>query len=645
VTDEMLCPRCSAVNPRGTGFCGKCGSNLAATMATEAQPDPLIGAFIGERFLVKRKLGEGGMGVVYEAEQTAIDRKVALKVLHPHLTDESLYARFRNEAAAASRLGHPNTITVFDFGKTDAGSLYIAMEFIEGTSLDDEIKNNGAMDWRRAAHITTQICGSLHNAHEHGIVHRDLKPENVMLLTRSGEKDIVKVLDFGIAKIMEDDGKDQRQALTRTGMVFGTPQYMSPEQIRGEKVDARSDIYSLGVIVYQMLTGSLPFRSDTPMGLLTKHLMDVPPSFAAMNPAAKAPAEVESCVMQALAKNASERPQTMREMAERMEAFLRAAPAAAGPSFDGAAPKTVPMEAVSGRSAPASGAHIAAPKKKGGAGMIAGIAIGCVVLIGGGAAAWYFLLGPGSGGAPTQVAANVPPVTAPQNAVPPQLTAPATGPTAATDPSLAPLAAIPTETPESASGGKTTSSSGGSKSGGAGGGKIPSGTKPKGCLFNAGEDSIGQAVRDALRGKEAQIRACAQALAGEAATKFSFGVAANATQVSGVTPKSQTGLEGCIKPNLAVAIGSSDSKARTGDMTITMKGRGGMEMCNVQVNTQVKGGGGAIGGIGGKPGGGTTGGTTGGTAGGTGSTGKGKPVDLSKKAIGGLKRLGGKKDN
>jgi len=525
----MLCPRCSTANPKGTAFCGKCGFSLAGTVVTEAEPDPLIGALVDGRFLVKRKLGEGGMGVVYEAEQTAFGRKVALKVLHPHLTDESLTARFRNEAAAASRLDHPNTITVFDFGETETGSLYIAMELIEGTSLDDEIRRGGAQEWRRAARIVKQICGSLANAHENGIVHRDLKPENVMLVKRDTEKDFVKVLDFGIAKIMEDDGTDQRQALTKTGMVLGTPQYMSPEQIRGGKVDARSDIYSIGVVLYQMLTGALPFTAESPMGLLTKHLMDAPPPFAQVNPANRVPPELERFVMQTLAKAAGERPQTMREVARRIDALLTSSPT------------------------------VAAAKKRGRGGMIAGIAIGTVLLLGGGAAAaWYFVTAPKVA---TQSAESS---QAPAQPVAEQVAV-------RTDPSLEPLQAVPEATPS-----KTGQSAGGKSSPG----------KPKGCSFNAGEDSIGRAVRDALKGKEAQIRACARELTGEAATKFSFGVAANAAQVSEVAAKSTTGLEPCLKPNLAVSIGESDAKARTGDMTISLKGRLGSESCKVQVLTQ-----------------------------------------------------------
>jgi tRNA A-37 threonylcarbamoyl transferase component Bud32 len=619
VADETLCPRCSATNLKGTGFCGKCGTSLASTMTTEAQPDPLIGAFIGERFLVKRKLGEGGMGVVYEAEQTAIDRKVALKVLHPHLTDESLYARFRNEAAAASRLGHPNTITVFDFGKTETGSLYIAMEFVEGASLDDEIRRCGALEWRRAARIATQICGSLANAHENGIVHRDLKPENVMLLTRGTEKDIVKVLDFGIAKIMEDDGKDQRQALTKTGMVFGTPQYMSPEQIRGEKVDARSDIYSTGVIVYQMLTGALPFNSETPMGLLTKHLMDKPPAFTLTNPANQVPPELERLVMQALAKTAGERPQTMREVAERIDALVASSPATMAASAVGGVARTVPMGAsdASGASAavrpgssPGASTPPVAGRKRRNTGMIVGIAIGAaVVVLGGGSAAWYFLAGPGRQ-VPTQ------PVT--QLVVPPQIVPPLVGPlgpgtppvqnpvqnTGVTDPSLAPLQAIPTDTGSDTSGKNGASKSGKSGGGGSGGvaGKIGGGKKPQlaKCTFGGGEDPIQNAVRDALRPKENGLRLCAQSVAGQSTTRFAYNVAANATKVSGVSPRTSSGLEGCMKPHMMVSIAASDPTLRVGEIRITMWGQAGKDLCDVQVSAQAKA----------KPpaGGGTTGG-------------------------------------
>jgi serine/threonine protein kinase len=423
VAEEIPCPRCRAPNPKSAGFCATCGASLDASAAASAQPDPLIGTTVSGQFLVKQKLGEGGMGAVYEAEQTSIGRKVALKVLHPHLTDETRYARFRNEAAAASRLGHPNTITVFDFGRTDSGSLFIAMELIEGPSLDDEIRRQGAIDWRRATGIAAQICRSLQHAHQNGIVHRDLKPENVML-TGGGEEDIVKVLDFGIAKVAEEDGTDQRQALTKTGMVFGTPRYMSPEQVRGDRVDARSDIYSTGVLIYQMLTGTTPFVSRTQMGLLTKHLVDPPRPFAEANPEVQVPAALEGLVMQMLAKELEARPQSMREVAERLEAL----PVSSRP--------TLPMPPLT--------------EKKGKGKKIAWIVLGLLLVLGAGATAvWYFVAGPGRPTLPPPVTPPVTPPGAPPY-TPPQL--PATPPSPGTDhdqpPRVdpAPMPAIPIDT-------------------------------------------------------------------------------------------------------------------------------------------------------------------------------------------------------
>ena len=389
---DIICPKCSAQNSPDTVYCGKCGTKIDQTDTVGANADPLVGSFVGDRFLVREKLGEGGMGVVYRAEQTAINRVVALKVLHANLTqDRSLHARFQNEAAASSRLNHPNTITVYDFGQTESQSLYIAMEYVDGKSLDDEIRMIGAMDYHRACRLAIQMCGSLADAHQNNIVHRDLKPENVMLCKRGEEEDFVKVLDFGIAKIMEDDGTDQVKALTKTGMVFGTPQYMSPEQIRGEKVDHRSDIYSMGVIVYQMLTGVLPFVADQPMGVLSKHLVDKPPSLNKTNPNARVPSEVEAVVMAALEKEPGKRPQTMKELADRL--------AAAAGLNSGAVPAVVPSGTTGGNGiadtvdiSSAMGTRIdsrdgANQQKRG---LLAALLVVALLLIAGGGA-WYAL--------------------------------------------------------------------------------------------------------------------------------------------------------------------------------------------------------------------------------------------------------------
>jgi len=319
----LNCPACNKPISPGTKFCASCGHQLVEPETGEAK-DPLIGQFVGGRFLVQAKLGEGGMGAVYQAEQVAMKRPVALKVLHPHLCqDDDLIERFHREAAAASRLNHPNTITVHDFGQTDEGTLYIAMEFIGGRSLAEEGETLSSLPWSRSVHIALQIAESLADAHAAGIVHRDLKPDNVMLLDRAGSTDFVKILDFGIAKIAdaaEADG-DKRKALTKTGMIFGTPQYMSPEQIRGTGVDHRTDVYALGVILYQLLTGELPFTAENPMGMLTKHLMEPPRPMAQVRQGIDVPPQLEALTMKCLEKDPDSRYQSMMEIVPELGAL------------------------------------------------------------------------------------------------------------------------------------------------------------------------------------------------------------------------------------------------------------------------------------------------------------------------------------
>ena len=316
----LNCPACNSPISPGTKFCASCGPQLAQQGGGR---DPLIGQFVGGRFLVQAKLGEGGRGAVYQAEQVAMKRPVALKVLHPHLCqDQSLIERFHREAAASSRLNHPNTITVHDFGQTDEGTLYIAMEFVDGRSLADEIGTIASLPWSRAVHVALQIAESLADAHAAGVVHRDLKPDNIMLLQRAGSTDFVKLLDFGIAKIADAaEGGDKRKALTKTGMIFGTPQYMSPEQIRGSGVDHRTDIYSLGVILYHLLTGELPFAAENPMGMLTKHLMEPPRPMRSVRPGLDCPPQLESLVLRCLEKEPERRPRSMAEIVPELAAL------------------------------------------------------------------------------------------------------------------------------------------------------------------------------------------------------------------------------------------------------------------------------------------------------------------------------------
>ena len=594
MADEIICPRCQGANPKGTESCIKCGTSLEK-QNVEAEVDPMIGAFVGERFLVSRKLGEGGMGVVYEAEQTAIDRKVALKVLHPHLTDENLYARFRNEAASCSRLVHPNTITVYDFGKTETDSLYIAMEFIEGISLDDEIEKNGALDWRRAGKICLQICGSLQEAHDNGIVHRDLKPENVMLCERGGEKDIVKVLDFGIAKIMEDDGKDQRKALTKTGMVFGTPQYMSPEQVRGEKVDARSDIYSTGIILYQMLSGLLPFKSETPMGVLTMHLLDTPPALTETNPALSVPKGLEAIALDALAKKPDDRPESMKEMARRIQEVLSGstglpvAPAVKPPASVGGVADTVRAPVADSAMPIPPTVESASPvirssvEKKGGkTGLIIGIIAGAVVLMGGGGtAAWYFLSGPGAGRAPKQPIAIPQPYIQPQNlqagVTQPQIVPPVV-------PDVQVLPDLPADpviegSEDTATGGKTS----GKKSGT--GAKKPK--KDAACMVMGGSDPIGKAIANTLSNSQGEIKACAKLYKNEPGAKLAFKVKKGTSRPASIVNAAGGKLGGCLSKILNRPFNETNDKNRSGNAGFTFEhSQGAIKKCGVGVNVK-----------------------------------------------------------
>jgi serine/threonine-protein kinase len=269
----------------------------------------MIGQVLGGKFKVLRLLGEGGMGAVYEGEQQlgTTKRKVAVKTLHPHLSrDLNVQARFEREVGTIAELEHPNTIQVYDFGSTSDGILYIVMEFLSGKSIADVLAAGGPMNADRVGIILKQVAGSLAEAHERGIVHRDLKPDNVVLLERAGQKDFVKVLDFGIAKRSHEDDKNE-QKLTQQGMVLGTPPYMSPEQFSGRPIDARSDIYSLGVMVFEMLTGKLPFVATTAWEWASQHMTQPPIPIESLPHGGAVPACARAAVRRALAKLPEER--------------------------------------------------------------------------------------------------------------------------------------------------------------------------------------------------------------------------------------------------------------------------------------------------------------------------------------------------
>ena len=307
----MECPACHTLNVDGAHFCAKCGALMPAQ---KDETDPLIGSIVGGRFRVLGILGEGGMGRVYTAEQQmgTTARKVAIKtLLSEYARDAKVVERFMRECATVVELEHPNTIKFYDYGKTDAGDLYIAMELLTGSSLEKALEG-GALAPDRVDRILSQISGSLQEAHDKGIVHRDLKPANIFLTTRAGEGDYVKVLDFGIAK--RDDKHSKAEAkLTQQGTVLGTPPYMSPEQFKGQELDARSDIYSLGVMAYEMLTGRLPFDADTPWAWATQHMTAQPFPFETVPLGGAVPAKMKAAVMRALSKDKAQRQQSARE--------------------------------------------------------------------------------------------------------------------------------------------------------------------------------------------------------------------------------------------------------------------------------------------------------------------------------------------
>lgn len=283
---------------------------LSPTSKRSKPDDAYINQVLNNRFKVESKIGEGGFGAVYRGVQLATGRKVALKLLHPEMKqDGNLVARFRREGMVLCNLRDAHTITTYDFDQTADGTLYIAMELLEGQSLHQVFKSQAPLEWRRTFKILTEICSSLAEAHSQGIVHRDLKPENIYLENRPGNPEFVKVLDFGIAKVVRGESGQQHGAqLTATGQTLGTLEYMSPEQLMGKQLDGRSDVYALGVVAYEMVTGRLPFPdAKGPAALITAQLRQspVPPSVACTR--AVLPAIVDQVILKALEKDPANR--------------------------------------------------------------------------------------------------------------------------------------------------------------------------------------------------------------------------------------------------------------------------------------------------------------------------------------------------
>jgi eukaryotic-like serine/threonine-protein kinase len=278
------------------------------------------------QYHITKKIGTGGMGAVYHAIQVAMNRAVAIKILHPKLANrKDLASRFRREARAMSQLTHPNTVKVFTYGELDEedskGSLYIVMEYLEGRNLNRAVKREGIFTVDRACSVLIQVCGALQEAHDMGIVHRDLKPENIFLCRQGGFTDYPKVLDFGLAKVTERQMRPGSIQLTQEGMVFGTPEFMSPEQAQGKTLDARSDIYSLAVILYEAVTGKLPFEAKTPMEYIQKHVIAPPIPLVDRAPDREFPEGLWETLAKAMAKSPDGRFQTAIEFAMALRPF------------------------------------------------------------------------------------------------------------------------------------------------------------------------------------------------------------------------------------------------------------------------------------------------------------------------------------
>jgi eukaryotic-like serine/threonine-protein kinase len=294
-------------------------------MQSHPPGDPLVGTTVAGRYKVIKLLGEGGMGQVYLAEHSAIEKRIALKVLRAEYAHKGdIVTRFQQEAISASRIKHPNVLDVFDFGQLENGCFYLAMEFLDGNDLADELQRSRVLTAPRALPIAMQICRALSAAHAKGVVHRDMKPENVFLQRTGDGEEIVKIVDFGIAQLKPSNEEAAKESthrrLTRTGMIFGTPEYMAPEQASGKHADLRCDVYAVGIILYELFTGAVPFTGETFLGVLTKHLNEIPPPMRAVYPDLQISSELEAVVLRALAKDPSHRYQNMTELAHALAA-------------------------------------------------------------------------------------------------------------------------------------------------------------------------------------------------------------------------------------------------------------------------------------------------------------------------------------
>jgi hypothetical protein len=382
-----ICPVCSTEYGDDVKFCPNDGQTLrSATLASD-----LVGQIIADRYHVMKKLGEGGMGQVYLAEHVKMGRRSAIKVMNPAMVhDPDAVARFNREASNASRITHPNVCAIYDFGETPDGLIYLAMEFIEGEPLTDLLERDGALPLARAVNVFLQVADALQAAHDLGIVHRDLKPDNIMLTRHKGA---AKVVDFGIAKAVGGDLPGQN--VTKTGLVIGTPEFMSPEQLSGDTLDGRSDLYSLALVFYRMLTGKLPFDATTAQETMIQRLTDEPAKLVEARPDLSFPAGLQPVLDTALTRTPADRYQTVAKFAADVSAV------AGRPS--GALDTEGKTQLLDPAAAPAAKTtRISAKQVAPGKGSLIAVAVGVVMLLAAGGA-WVALSGgnntPGGGAA------------------------------------------------------------------------------------------------------------------------------------------------------------------------------------------------------------------------------------------------------
>lgn len=381
-----VCPVCSTEYADDVKFCPRDGQTLRSVNPGA----DLVGQVVADRYHVMKKLGEGGMGRVYLAEHVKMGRRSAIKVMNPSMVhDPDAVARFNREASNASRINHPNVCAIYDFGDTADGLVFLAMEFIEGEPLTDLLIREPVLPIARATNIFLQTAEALQAAHELGIVHRDLKPDNIMLTKGRSGSDTVKVVDFGIAKAIGGGGTEAGQKVTKTGLVMGTPEFMSPEQLSGDSVDGRSDLYSLALVFYQMLSGTLPFEATTVQETMIKRLTEEPAKLKDTRPDLTFPPGLQAVLDSALMRSPTQRYQSVAKFAADVAAVT-----GGGRPVARSVPPTEAKTVLLDPAHALPTVPLRAPRKR--ALLAVAVTVGLILVSGG---AWMVLNGGNSGGA------------------------------------------------------------------------------------------------------------------------------------------------------------------------------------------------------------------------------------------------------